>query len=99
MTSPYFDKSESAWPGITRRLVRNHPLTPSLLLETATKTWTTLWQTTIGTGATAVHLSDLRVPATVVGYFFEVLFCRELERREPNLWRGSQSKDEKDLVK
>jgi hypothetical protein len=51
----------------------------------------------LGTGPLAVKLADLRVPATVVGYFFEVLLARELERRDP-LWRGSQSKDEKDLV-
>jgi len=34
----------------------------------------------------------------VVGYFFEVLFARELERRERSTWRGTQSKEEKDLV-
>ena len=49
-------------------------------------------------GEDSVELSELRVPATVVGYFFEVLLARELERREPTLWRGNRSKDEKDLV-
>jgi hypothetical protein len=33
----------------------------------------------------------------VVGYFFEVLLARELHSRNAH-WRGSQSKDEKDLV-
>jgi hypothetical protein len=45
-----------------------------------------------------VPLKDLAVPATVVGYFFEVLLAKELESRFPQLWRGHESKDEKDLV-
>jgi hypothetical protein len=97
-TSPYFGKSESSWLGITHQLVSNHPLRPDALLEAARTTWTTLWQTTVGAGPLSVKLADLRVPATIVGYFFEVLLARELERRHPKLWRGNQSKDEKDLV-
>jgi hypothetical protein len=45
----------------------------------------------------AVRLAELDVPATVVGYFFEVLLARELQGRDSR-WRGSQSTDEKDLV-
>jgi hypothetical protein len=97
-TSPYSGRPESSWLGITHQLVRNHPLKPAMLLEAALTTWATLWRTTVGTGPLSVKLTDLRVPATIVGYFFEVLLARELERRAPKLWRGTQSKDEKDLV-
>jgi hypothetical protein len=68
-----------------------------MLLETALDSWDTLWKTTVGTGPLAVKLADLSVPATVIGYFFEVLLARELERRDPR-WRGGRSKEEKDLV-
>jgi ScaI restriction endonuclease len=95
--SPYTGKPESAWLGITQQLVNNHPLKPQIIREASLTTWGTLWQTTVGTGSLAVKLTDLQVPATIVGYFFEILLARELERRDP-LWRGSQSKDEKDLV-
>ncbi|MCI0457278.1 MAG: ScaI family restriction endonuclease [Gemmataceae bacterium] len=97
-TSPYAGKPKSAWLGITQQLVNNHPLKPAVLLEAALSAWTALWQTTVGAGPLAVRLADLRVPATIVGYFFEVLLARELERRDPKRWRGTQSKDEKDLV-
>jgi hypothetical protein len=96
-SSPYAGKPESSWLGITQQLINNHPLKPQIIREAALTAWGTLWQTTVGTGSLSVKLTDLRVPATVVGYFFEVLLARELERRDP-LWRGSQSKDEKDLV-
>ena len=93
MVSPYADKAVSDWPAITRKLVESHPLKTAELLHAATTTWATLWQTTVGTGATAVKLSDLRVPASIVGYFFELLFARELQRRAPTLWRGNRSKE------
>ncbi|MHB1422422.1 MAG: ScaI family restriction endonuclease [Gemmataceae bacterium] len=96
-SSPYSGKPEPSWLAITQQLINNHPLKPQVILEATLTAWATLWQTTVGTGPLAVKLADLRIPATVVGYFFEVLLARELEQRDP-LWRGSQSKEEKDLV-
>jgi len=94
---PYSGLPEAKWLKVTNRLVSDHPLNLTQIRDAAIAAWTTLWQTTVGKGALAVNISDLRVPATVVGYFFEVLLARELERRDPR-WRGSQSKDEKDVV-
>jgi hypothetical protein len=96
--SPYSGRPGPSWLKKTRQLVEQHPLRLDVLLEAAITAWTTLWQTTVGADPTSVRLSDLRVPATVVGYFFEVLLARELQRRAPTLWRGSQGKDEKDVV-
>ena len=97
-TSPYSGKPASSWLSITQQLVNSHPLKSTELLDASTTAWATLWQTTVGTGSLSVKLSDLRVPATIVGYFFEVLLARELERRGPTLWRGNLSKEDKDLV-
>jgi hypothetical protein len=94
---PYSGVPQSKWLGVTNRLVAAHPLELTQIHDAAIAAWTTLWQTTVGKGALALRISDLRVPATVVGYFFEVLLARELESRDPR-WRGSQSKDEKDVV-
>jgi hypothetical protein len=98
MISPYLDQPVSRWLEITQKLVESHPLKEAALRDTAMTVWALLWQTTVGTGEVAVKLSDLRVPATIVGYFFEVLFARELQLRAPEFWRGNMSKDEKDLV-
>jgi hypothetical protein len=98
ITSPYDGKPESDWLSITQQLVNSHPLKSAELLDAAITAWATLWQTTVGTGALAVKLADLKVPATIVGYFFEVLLARELEQRAPTLWRGNLSKEDKDLV-
>src|SRR5437016_13413331 len=81
--SPDAGKPESSWLSVTQQLVSSHPLKPGELLDAATVAWSTLWQSTVGTGSIAVKLSDLRVPATIVGYFFEVLLAREMDRRPP----------------
>jgi hypothetical protein len=69
-----------------------------VIREVALAAWKMLWETSIGSGDAAVPLDELRVPATVVGYFFEVLFARELQNRYPEDWRGNESGEEKDLV-
>lgn len=98
MKSPYLDKPVSAWQRITKRLLARHPLTHDVLLSVAIRSWESLWNTRVGAGRTAIDLDQLVVPATVVGYFFEVLFAKEMERRFPGTWRGCQQGDDKDLV-
>jgi hypothetical protein len=96
--SPYSGKPEKSWPAITRKLVAAHPLKMGDLLDAAEMTWARVWQSTVGRGRTSIPLAELRVPATIVGYFFEVLLARELSVRYPKSWAGSQSKEQKDLV-
>jgi hypothetical protein len=78
--------------------VAAHPLSLDLIHDVAVAAWNNVWNTTIGSGATAIRLADLNAPATVIGYFFEVLFARELETRYPEDWRGNRTGEEKDLV-
>ena len=98
VTSPYSNKPVAARLKITKGLLVRHPLTTDVILEVATQAWGCLWNTRVGVGKTAVELNQLDVPATVVGYFFEVLFTNEMERRFPGKWRGCKKGDEKDLV-
>lgn len=96
--SPYKGPPSAKWLKITQRLVAAHPLTDELIRDASLAAWGTLWRTKVGAGRTSVRMRDLNVPSSVIGYFFEVLLARELEARQPGIWRGSQSKDEKDLV-
>ncbi len=92
--SPYFDQPIDEWPGITQRLLSAHPLKIGVILEVAEIAWANVWATKVGSGAIGVPLADLSVPATVVGYFFEVLasYSRRLSvgrpRRTPRQRRG-----------
>lgn len=98
MPSPYESQSIETWSNITKGLIAKHPLDVDTIREVALIAWGVLWQTKIGEGDISVRLDEIDVPATVVGYFFEKLFARELERKHPEQWRGSRSKEEKDIV-
>lgn len=95
--SPYTDQPVENWRSITEALVAEHPLSPDEVLEVALVAWGGVWSTEIGKGATRISLRDVNPPATVVGYFFERLFAKELATRHPKEWRGELSGDEKDL--
>jgi hypothetical protein len=90
--------SKNQWLVKTNQLVESHPLKLDEIRNVAISCWQTLWLTKIGEGDTAIPLNEIEVPATVVGYFFEKLFAKELESRYPTQWRGGQTKDEKDIV-
>lgn len=98
MASPYFDLDISDWQQKTQELISEHPLEIADITDAALSSWETLWLTKIGQGEMALPLSDLNAPATVIGYFFEKLFARQLSIRQPESWRGGTSKSEKDLV-
>lgn len=98
MTSPYSGLSIEEWKAKTQELIENHPIPLEMIREISLKSWDILWRTTVGDGELAIPLYSLDVPAMVVGYFFEKLFAKELQMREPKVWRGGISKEEKDLV-
>ncbi|HUY34190.1 MAG TPA: ScaI family restriction endonuclease [Pirellulales bacterium] len=96
--SPYQGKPEAQWANVTRQLLARHPLKPETILDVATAAWQDLWHTTVGAGRAKLPLVELSIPSTVVGYFFEVIFAKELESRFRGQWRGHRAKDDKDLV-
>lgn len=96
--SPYYGLEKDQYREITEQLIKNHPLSLSEIKDIALYCWDLLWKTKIGEKGTEINLKELDVPATVVGYFFEKLFAKELNRKYPDKWRGSIAKDEKDLV-
>lgn len=98
MASPYAGIPTEQWSAKTKELVESHLLKLDDIRDVAITSWGTLWLTKIGEGDTVIRLDEIEVPATVIGYFFEKLFARELESRFPAVWRGGQSKDEKDIA-
>lgn len=96
MVSPYSEVPVEGWQRVTQELVDGHPLKAQVLLDTALTCWRQLWSTVIGHGASKFKLADIAPPATIVGYFFEKLFARELALRLPGEWTGGVG-SQKDL--
>jgi ScaI restriction endonuclease len=97
MASPYEGLPEDLWQERTRALVDAHPLTLDVIHDAALVSWSRLWNTIVGDAETGFPLADLDPPATVVGYFFEKIFSKELAQRLPGQWRGGTTGTEKDL--
>jgi hypothetical protein len=98
MEPPYQHLSADHWRPVTEQLIAEYPLSLDTIRDVALETWEMLWTTRIGVGEAAINLSEIDVPAPVVGYFFERLFARALGTRTNGEWRGQSTKDEKDLV-
>lgn len=96
MASPYAGKPVTQWADTTRDLVQAHPLTLTTIHDAAQAAWARLWNTTVGDAALGFPFAEADPPATVVGYFFEKLFAKELATRLPGHWRGGKG-SEKDL--
>jgi hypothetical protein len=96
MTSPYKNVPVEGWNGVTKELLKKHPLNLETIREAAQAAWSEVWSTQIGQGKIKVLLRDIAPPATVIGYFFEKLLARELAERFPERWRGGVG-SEKDL--
>lgn len=93
--SPYANHDVSNWSAITSDLIKNYPIPLNEILEIAILSWDRLWSSRIGGD---IKISEVDLPATVVGYFFQKLFSHELAKRYPNSWRGELLKSDKDLV-
>lgn len=95
MISPYKNKNKDEWKAITEQLVEDYPLKTEDILEIALTAWDNLWSTKV---ANIIKLSEVELPATVIGYFFQKLYTHELSNRYPEKWRGEKEKSDKDIV-
>lgn len=59
------------WKDLTLELLKEHPLKPGEIRDIATESWVELWKTSIGSGKSAIPLTTISLPATVIGYFFK----------------------------
>lgn len=93
--SHYQNIPKSEWLAKTNELVEAYPLELDEIKEVALLSWSRLWESEIGG---QISLSEVELPATVVGYFFQKLFAYELSNRYPQTWRGEIEKHDKDIV-
>lgn len=96
MASPYAGVPVEGWGDVTAKLVAEHPLTTQMIFDAAMVSWDRLWTTTVGDAEHGFQLAELDPPATVVGYFFEKLFAKQLSIELLKVWVGGKG-SQKDL--
>ncbi len=97
MVSPYKDLPPEKWLNVTRRLVKEHPLKDSEIVEVVLAAWDSIFASRIGTRA--FHIGkDIFPKPQIMGFFLHELIPLELAARHPKSWRGERSSGEKDIV-
>jgi hypothetical protein len=96
MASPYDGKPVAAWEGVTRRLVRAHPLKTAELVEVVLAAWESIFGFKIG--AKFEIGRDIFPKPQIMGFFLHELIPLEIAVLHPKEWRGEETGSDKDIV-
>jgi len=97
MPSPYRRVSRKNWFKKTEKLIADHPLGQAEIVDAVLVSWQGIFDSKIGRHG--IQIGEHIFPSPqMMGALLHELLPLELAARHPNLWRGDQTKDEKDLV-
>ena len=95
--SPYANIEPEDWAEITNRLVEEHPLATSVLVEVTLEAWNAIFDSKIGSQDFAIGTHIFPKPQ-IMAFLLHELIPLELNTKFPRIWRGDNSAEEKDLV-
>lgn len=95
MTSPYKDKEPGEWLQITKKLIKQHPLSPDEIIDVVLKSWENIFKSNIGSHQIGKHIFP---KPQVMGFLLHELIPLEFKRRYPKEWRTEESGNDKDMV-
>ncbi len=94
--SPYAGLPEDQWLAVTKRLLREHPLT-SELADVARTAWDDVFETRIGAQKYRLGI-EIQPSPQIMGNFLHELIPLIFRDRYPKMWCRQRSKNDKDLV-
>lgn len=97
MTSPYSKAPVEKWPGITRKLIRKHPLKTTEIVEIVLAAWQSIFDSRMGSKGFRIGV-DIFPKPQIMGFFLHELIPLELASRYPGTWRVDRYAGEKDAV-
>jgi hypothetical protein len=97
MTSPYSGLSNNQWSGVTKKLVKDHPLSEKEIVDAVLDSWKSIFDSKLGTKG--FHIGkDIFPKPQIMGFLLHELIPLELASKHPNDWRGDTNASDKDLV-
>jgi hypothetical protein len=96
MSSPYDGKPVSAWAKVTTRLIKQHPLKTTELVELVLAAWESVFGFKIG--AKLEIGKNIFPKPQIMGFFLHELIPLEIAALYPDEWRGEQTASDKDIV-
>lgn len=95
--SPYVGVAEATWLQQTKSLIEKHPLDTCELVEIVLQSWSDIFDSKLGPKGFQIGQHIYPKPQ-ILGFLLHELIALELSARYPDLWRGEESKADKDLV-
>jgi hypothetical protein len=96
-SSPYNKIAQTRWLQKTKQLVGAHPLKTVELVEVVLQSWNGIFESKLGPKGFQIGKHIFPKPQ-IMGFLLHELIPLEFAARYPELWRGEQSKSDKDLV-
>jgi hypothetical protein len=96
-SSPYAGLDEVDWPDATERLINDHPIAAEELIEVVLLSWDAIFSSKIGPNSFQIGTHLFPKPQ-IMGFLLHELIALELKVRYPEVWRGDEAADDKDLV-
>ncbi len=97
MTSPYAGAAPDRWLGITKALIKKHPLATQEIKDVVLQSWEDIFASKIGSRSYRIG-KDIFPKPQILGFFLHELIPLEFERRYPKHWRRELSATDKDLI-
>ena len=97
MTSPYFGKPTSEWLAVTERLIAEHPLTETGIVDCCISAWNDIYHSKIGRHGITIG-KDIFVRPQIIGALLHELIPAEMVATYPGQWRREEEVDDKDIV-
>lgn len=96
MSSPYQGYTTDQWLEITRRLVREHPLTVEEIVAVVLSSWNSIFISSLGKRGFKIGTHIFPKPQ-VMGFLLHELIPLELVARHPGQWRAETQSGDKDI--
>ncbi|TDF82948.1 ScaI family restriction endonuclease [Pseudomonas sp. H9] len=97
MSSPYLGQPVENWPCITNKLIEDHPLEESQIVECCLAAWNDIYYSKIGRHGFRIGV-DIFVRPQIIGALLHELIPAEIVASNPGLWQREQRYDDKDIV-
>lgn len=95
--SPYAGVTVEAWQAVTDRMIAEHPLNPSEIVEVVLQSWSDIFDSSLGPKGFQIG-RDVYPQPQIMGFLLHELIPLELESRHPSRWRKDRLGADKDLV-
>ena len=97
MQSPYKNALPSKWEGITKKLIKKHPLSANEIKNTVLSAWEEIFFSRVGQKPYRIG-KEIKPKPQIMGFFLHELIVLAFEKKYPGKWKKEQFAKDKDMT-